>query len=110
MPDNLVTLDLARFTGRDMARIEELYGKLKLMHRWFRCERGPCAGGERVVVFSGDRSNTPYASYRIERVDGGVYRLADHRTGEELAAARSIGPILDALPGDFYHAGARAGQ
>ncbi len=104
MPDNVVILDLARFTDRDIARIAALAGKLKLMHRWYRCERSTLPGADRFVVFSGDRSQTPYACYRIERIEDGAYRLVDHRSGEMLAASRSIGPILDALPADFYHA------
>ena len=105
--DNLLTLDLARFTRRDLDKIEALSGKLALMHRWYRSERRPAAGGEQVAIYSGDRSNTPYASYRIARLDDGAYRLSDHRTGRVLATARAIDPIIEAIPGDFYHSGPR---
>lgn len=105
--DNLVMLDLAKFTARDIDKIESLSGKLKLMHRWYRCERNTRRGNDQFAIFSGDRSNTPYASYRIARLNDGSYHLADHRTGRVLASARSIDPILDAIPNDFYYADIR---
>ncbi len=109
-PDNLVTLDLARFTSRDIDKVEALSDKLKLMHRWYRSERRSVSGSDQIAIFSGDRSNMPYASYRIARQNDGAYHLSDHRTGRLLATARSIDPILAAIPGDFYHAGPRRRQ
>lgn len=105
MTDNLVRLDLAKFTSTDIAKIESLAGKLKLMHRWFRCERMSRRGNDQFAIYSGDRGNRPYSCYRIARLDDGCYRLVDHRSGAVLANARSIDPILDAIPSDFYHAG-----
>ena len=104
---NVVSLDLGRFTRRDIDKIDGLANKLKLMHRWYRSERESRRGTDQVAIFSGDRSNTPYASYRIARLNDGSYHLADHRSGRVLATARSIDTVLDAIPGDFYHAGAR---
>ncbi len=107
MPAELVRLDLARFTARDVAKVEALARKLSLMHRWYRSERVSRRGADEIRIYSGDRSNTPYACYRIVRRSDGSYRLADHRSGRELACARSIDPVIEAIPGDFYYAGAR---
>ncbi len=103
--DNLLTLDLARFSRRDLDKIAALSGKLALMHRWYRTERRSVAGSEQVAIFSGDRSSTPYAGYRITRLEDGAYRLSDYRTGRVLATARAIDAVLEAIPGDFYHSG-----
>ncbi len=107
MPADLVRFDLARFTARDLEKVEALARKLKLMHRWYRSERVSRAGADEIRVYSGDRSNTPYACYRISRLEDGSYRLADHRSGREIAHARSIDPVIEAIPGDFFYAGAR---
>lgn len=109
MPADLVRFDLARFTARDLEKVEALARKLKLMHRWYRSERVAREGADEIAVYSGDRSNTPYSCYRISRLGDGSYRLADHRSGRDIAAARSIDPIIEAIPGDFFHAGARRG-
>ena len=107
MPAELVRFDLARFTARDLEKIGTLARKLKLMHRWYRSERVSTEGADEIRIYSGDRSNTPYACYRISRLDDGAYRLADHRSGREIALARSIDPVIEAIPGDFFYAGAR---
>ena len=107
MPADLVRLDLARFTGRDLEKVEALARKLKLMHRWYRSERVGGTDCDEIRVYSGDRSNVPYACYRISRLGDGSYRLADHRSGLEIARARSIDPVIEAIPGDFFYAGAR---
>lgn len=107
MPADLVRLDLARFTARDLQKIEVLAGKLKLMHRWYRSERVSTAGADEIRVYSGDRGNAPYSCYRISRDADGAYRLVDHRSGREIALARSIDPVIEAIPGDFFYAGAR---
>ena len=106
-PGNIVTLDMAKLTRRDVDKIDSLSAKLKLMHRWYRCERWLDQGLDQVAIFSGDRSNTPYASYRIARQNDGAYLLSDHRTGRVLASGRSIDPIIDAIPNDFYYADTR---
>jgi hypothetical protein len=107
MPADLVRLDLARFSARDLEKIGKLAGKLRLMHRWYRSERVSTAGADEIRVYSGDRSNAPYSCYRISRHADGTYRLADHRSGREIALARSIDPVIEAIPGDFFYAGAR---
>ncbi len=107
MPADLVRLDLARFTARDLEKIGALARKLALMHRWYRSERVRRADADEIRVYSGDRSNTPYACYRIARRGDGSYSLADHRSGREIAAARAIDPVIEAIPGDFFYAGAR---
>ncbi len=107
MPADLVRLDLARFTARDLEKIGALARKLELMHRWYRSERVRRADADEIRVYSGDRSNTPYACYRIARRGDGSYSLADHRSGREIAAARAIDPVIEAIPGDFFYAGAR---
>ena len=75
MPADLVRLDLARFSARDLEKIGKLAGKLRLMHRWYRSERVSTAGADEVRVYSGDRSNAPYSCYRISRHADGTYRL-----------------------------------
>lgn len=107
MPADLVRLDLARFSARDLQKIEVLAGKLKLMHRWYRSERVPTAGADEIRIYSGDRSNAPYSCYRLSRLGDGAYRLVDHRSGREIAQARSIDRVIEAIPGDFFYAGAR---
>ena len=107
MPADLVRLDLARFSARDLEKIEVLAGKLRLMHRWYRSERVPTAGADEIRIYSGDRSNAPYSCYRLSRHADGAYRLADHRSGREIAQARSIDRVIEAIPGDFFYAGAR---
>ncbi len=107
MQADLLRLDLARFTARDLEKVAALARKLELMHRWYRSERIPGGEADEVRIYSGDRSNAPYACYRISRRGDGSYRLADHRSGREIARARSIDPVIEAIPGDFFHAGAR---
>ncbi len=107
MPADLVRFDLARFTARDLEKMGALARKLKLMHRWYRSERVSGEGTDEIRVYSGDRSNAPYSCYRISRLEDGSYRLADHRSGRQIAEARSIDPVIEAIPGDFYYAGAR---
>ena len=107
MAAELVRFDLARFTARDVEKLDGLARKLKLMHRWYRSERATRPGADEIRIYSGDRSNAPYACYRICRRDDGSYSLADHRSGREVATARSIDPVIDAIPGDFFYAGAR---
>ena len=107
MTADLVRLDLGRFTERDLEKVDALSRKLKLMHRWYRSERARGKESDEIRVYSGDRSNAPYACYRISRRNDGLYCLADHRSGREIARARSIDPVIEAIPGDFYYAGAR---
>ncbi|MDE0057085.1 MAG: hypothetical protein OXI22_09490 [Defluviicoccus sp.] len=107
MPADLVRLDLARFTARDLEKVAALARKLELMHRWYRSERIPGGEVDEIRVYSGDRGNAPYACYRISRRADGSYCLADHRSGREIARARSIDPVIEAIPGDFFYAGAR---
>ncbi len=107
MPAELVRFELARFTARDLEKVGALARKLKLMHRWYRSERVSGKEADEIRIYSGDRSNAPYSCYRISRLEDGSYRLADHRSGREIAEARSIDPVIEAIPGDFFYAGAR---
>ncbi len=104
MSENLLSLDLGRFTRSDVDKLHALRARLRLMHRWFRCERLAGEGGDGMVLYSGDRGPRRYASYRISRAEDGIYALHDHRTGRRLAAARAIDRVIDALPDDFFHA------
>ena len=105
MADNLIPLDLSRLTPADLAKVRALGDKLRLMHRWFRYEvsRGD-DGGERVVLYSGDRGPTRYAAYAVGRGKDGRYVLSDSRRDRTLATARTIDAALEALPPDFFHA------
>ena len=102
MTDNLVRLDLSRFTARDVRKIGELGDKMHLLHRWFRCERQNDSDGEAFKIYSGDRGPRRYASYQISRHDNGTYSLIEGDGGTELAHGRTIDKVIDALPGDFY--------
>ena len=103
MADNLVQLDLSRFTARDVRKIGELGHKMRLLHRWFRCERLADANGDSFKVYSGDRGPRRYANYRISRHADGTYSLTDGDDGVELARGRTIDVVIDALPNDFYY-------
>ncbi len=103
MADNLVRLDLSRFTARDVRKIGELGDKMRLLHRWFRCERLDGPDGEAFAIYSGDRGPRRYASYRIMRHEDGAYGLVEGDGGKVLAEGRTIDEVIDAVPGDFYY-------
>ncbi len=103
MADNLVRLDLSRFTARDVRKIGELGDKMRLLHRWFRCERLDGSDGEAFAIYSGDRGPRRYASYRIVRHEDGTYGLIEGDGDKPLADGRTIDEVIDALPGDFYY-------
>ena len=103
MTDNLVRLDLSRFTTRDVRKIGELGDKMQLLHRWFRYERLDGADGEAFKIYSGDRGPRRYASYQISRREDGTYQLIEGDNGTQLAHGRTIDEVIDALPGDFYY-------
>ncbi|MGE3932699.1 MAG: hypothetical protein AB7F67_05580 [Rhodospirillaceae bacterium] len=104
MAENLVRLDLGRFTATDVSKILGLQSKLRLMHRWFRHERVTADGTDAITVYSGDRGPTPYASYRFVRHRDGQYELVNARTRASLARGRTVDTVLRALPDDFYYA------
>jgi hypothetical protein len=104
MAENLVRLDLGRFTAADVSKILGLQAKLRLMHRWFRHERKSQDGTETIVIYSGDRGPTPYASYRFVRHRDGRYELVNARTQASLAKGRTIDAVMQALPDDFFYA------
>ena len=99
---NLVELDLSPFSKSDLAKIKALGEKLRLLYRWFRAERVTQPGLDQYLIYSGDRSRTPYAAYRVDRHRDGEYRLVSLKTDECLAAARTMAGVLDRLPDDFF--------
>ena len=103
MADNLVRLDLSRFTARDVRKIGELGDKMRLLQRWFRCEQLYGPDGEAFAIYSGDRGPHRYASYRIVRHEGGKYGLIEGDGGKPLADGRTIDEVIDGLPGDVYY-------
>ena len=103
MADNLVRLDLSRFTARDVRKIGELGDKMRLLHRWFRCERLDGSDGEAFAIFSGDRGPRHYASYQIVRHEDGSYGLVGGDGDTALADGRTIDEVIDAIPDDFYY-------
>ena len=103
MGNNLVRLNLSRFTSRDIRKIDELGEKMRLLHRWFRCERLDSSVGEAFVIYSGDRGPRRYASYQIIRHEDGSYDLSQGNGGKSLAGGRTMDEIIDALPDDFYY-------
>lgn len=102
MEKDPVSLDLARFPQADIDKILALQERLKLLRRWFRCERKTEAGVDRFNVFSGDHGPVPYAGYRISRHADGHYELADYRTDETLATGRTVDAMITALPDRFF--------
>ena len=103
MTDNLVHLDLSRFTARDVRKIGELGNKMRLLHRWFRFERVDGSDGQAFKIYSGDRGPRRYASYQLARLEDGTYCLIEGDNGDELARGRTIDEMIDALPNDFYY-------
>ena len=103
--NNLVALDLASFSRADLAKIEGLGDKMRLLYRWFRMERRRSPGRDECVLYSGARGPAPYACYRIARRRDGRYELRDHRSGALLAGGRTLDEVLAALPEDFYYTG-----
>lgn len=102
MTDNLVSLDLRRFSPADDEKIKALQKKVWMMRRWCRCDRVDRDGREHYALYSGDRGRQPYASYRILRSDDGSYALHDGRTDALLHEGRTIDAAIDGLPDDFY--------
>lgn len=102
-PDNLVRLDRSPFSNADLQKIQALGEKQRLLYRWFRCERQTRPGLDQFLLYSGARSRTPYAAYRVERHGDGTYRLANQRTDEPLAAGRTLDEVLERLPEDFFY-------
>ena len=103
MGDNLVRLNLSRFTSRDIRKLGELGEKMRLLHRWFRCERLDLLDGETFVIYSGDRGPRRYASYQITRHEDGTYGLSEGYGGKSLTGHRTMDEVIKALPDDFYY-------
>lgn len=102
MTDNLVSLDLRRFSPTDIEKIDALRKKVTMMRRWCRCDLVKRDGQEQYALYSGDRGRQPYSSYRIVRRDDGSYALHDGRTDDLIGEGRTIDAAIDALPDDFY--------
>lgn len=102
MNDNLVTLDLRRFTQADHQKIADLRKKILMMRRWCRCERIEHDSREIYALYSGDSGPQAYASYVISRRENGAYLLQDGRSEAPIADGRTIDAIIEALPEDFY--------
>lgn len=100
--DNLVTLDLTRFTPADIQKLADLRDKVVLMRRWYRYERIERNGREYYILYSGDHGPQAYASYVVSRRENGSYALQDARSEAPIADGRTIDSIIDALPEDFY--------
>jgi len=106
MAENLVRLDLSRFSQSDIAKIDNIGRKLRLMHRWFRHEHREednGDGGNCYVIFSGDRGPRNYVSYNIRRLYDGGYELRDPRRMELLASSRDIDTVIASIPDDFFY-------
>lgn len=106
MADNLVRLDLSKFTRSDVVKIEDIGRKLRLMHRWFRYERreeDADNGGDCYFIFSGDKGPRTYVTYSLWRLYDGGYELRNPQRKELLAAARSIDRVIDKIPDDFFY-------
>lgn len=104
MADNLVPLDLTRFSVSDAEKITALQQKIWLLRRWCRCDLLTRDGRDEYLLYSGDRGGQPYASYSVRRTAEGRYVLQDGRTGRLLYEGRTMAGAIDALPEDFYFA------
>jgi hypothetical protein len=102
MNDNLVALDLTRFTRADAQKLADLQKKVTMMRRWCRCERAEKNRRDTFELYSGDSGAQPYANYRITRREDGGYLLEDGRSEAHIAGGRTIDSVIDALPDDFY--------
>jgi hypothetical protein len=105
MADNLVPLDLTRFTIADAEKVTALQQKLWLLRRWCRCDLLTRDGRDEYLLYSGDRGRQPSARYTVRRTAEGRYVLLDGRTGRLLHEGRTMAGAIDALPEDFYAAG-----
>lgn len=102
-PDNLVQLDMSAFSRTDVQKIVALGQKLRLLYRWYRCERKSEPGRDVYYVYSGARGRAPYAAFRFERRRDGRYLLLDGRSGEPIAEARTLDGVIGHLPDSFYY-------
>jgi len=102
MTDNLVALDLSRFTSSDLEKLSDLQKKLMGMRRWCRYERTSNNGREAYLLYSGDHGPRPYAIYRITRRESGSYLMEHGRSDTFVAEGRTIDHVIAALPDDFY--------
>lgn len=102
MNDNLITLDLTRFTPADIQKLEDLRNRVVMMRRWYRYERIEKNGREFYALYSGDSGPHAYASYVISRRENGSYALQDGRNDAPIADGRTIDAVIEALPEDFY--------
>ena len=103
MSENLIELDLSRFTRSDRDKIRELGNKLKLMRRWFRHEVARTEEGDVVQLYSGNRGPAQYAHYRIMRDHAGGYTLFRGATEEQILEARTIDAVIEVIPDDFFY-------
>ena len=108
MTDNLIRLDLSKFTRPDVVKIEDIGRKLRLMHRWFRFERREDdndVGGDCYMIYSGDKGPRTYVTYSLWRLYDGEYELRDPQRKELLASARSIDRVIENIPDEFFYTG-----
>ncbi len=103
MPENIVPLDLTRFSKLDLQKIEALKQKVWMMRRWCRVDRITRDGKEHLLLYSGDRGPQPYASYRLSREGSGKYVLFDGRSSAIIATERTVDDVIDAIPDEFYY-------
>lgn len=102
-PDNLVPLNLSQFSRTDIAKIEGIGEKLRLMRRWFRHELGKRDGCAEARIYSGDRGPLQYAAFRILRCRDGMYALFRDKDKEPLIRTRTIDAAINAIPDEFFY-------
>lgn len=101
--DNLVSLDLSKFSRADIAKIEGIGEKLRLMRRWFRYDIDDTEGRAEARIYSGDRGPARYARCRIVRSQDGSYELYIEGAESPLAQARTMDAVIDAIPDEFFY-------
>lgn len=101
--DNLIPLDLSKFSRADIAKIEGIGEKLRLMRRWFRFEIDEGEGRAEARIYSGDRGPERYAHCRIVRSRDGSYELYTAESETALAQSRAMDAVIDAIPDEFFY-------
>ena len=80
-----------------LGALGELGDKVRLLHRWVRCEQLDGSDGDAFVIFLGDCGPRRYTSYRFKRHDDGTYSLNEGYGGKSWAEGRAMDKLTEAL-------------
>ncbi len=102
MNENVVNLDLSRFSETDVKKIQALQNKVRLMRRWCRCDQVKENGRESFLLYSGDNGPKPYVTYRISKRSNGKYIIKDEAEGIVIGTVQTMDNVIDLIPDNFY--------